>query len=80
MHLSETQANITPAPTFQTMTANQQLDVANNQTERAANISFDATNDEEDHRRQQTQPDNSNSTPQTVNNRQANAADNQEDR
>ena len=81
MHVSETQANITPAFTFQTMTANQQPDVANTQTWRAANDSFDATNDEEDHRRQQTQPDNSNSTPETVNNHQANAAaDNQVDR
>ena len=79
MHVSETQANITPASTFQIMTANQQPGVANTQTGRAANLSFDATNDDEDHRRQQTQPDNSNSTPETVNNHQANAADNQED-
>ena len=80
MLVSKTQANITPASTFETMTANQQSDVANTQTGRAANVSFDATNDEEDHRRQQTQPDNSNLTPETVNNHQANAADNQEDR
>ena len=80
MHVSETQANITPASTFQTMTANQQTDVANTPTRRAANVSFDATNDEEDHRRQQTQPDNNSSTPTSVNNHQAKAADNQEDR
>ena len=80
MHVSETQANITPASIFQTMTANQQTDVANTQTGRAANASFDATNDEEDHRRQQTQPHNSSSTPETVNNHRAIAADNQENR
>ena len=45
MHVSETQANITPASTFQTMTANQQPDVANTQTGHSANVSFDATND-----------------------------------
>ena len=65
MHASETQANITPASTFQTMTANQQPDVANTQTGRAVKVSFDATN-EEDHRRQQTQPDNSNLAPETA--------------
>ena len=80
MHVSETQANITPASTFQTMTTNQQTDIANTQTGRAANVSFDVTNDEEDHRRQQSQPDNSGATPETANNHQANAADNQEDR
>ena len=79
MHVSETQTDTTPASTFQTMAANQQTDVANTQTGRAANVSFDATNDKEDHR-QQTQRDNSSSTPETVNNHQANAADNQEDR
>ena len=80
MHVSETQANSTPASTFQTMTTNQQTDIANTQTGRAANVSFDVTNDEEDHRRQQSQPDNSGATPETANNHQANAADNQEDR
>ena len=80
MHVSKTQANILPASTFQTMTANQQPDAANNQTGRAVNVDFDATNEEEDHRRQQTQPNKSNSAPVTVNNHQANAAENQEDR
>ena len=61
------------------MTANQQLDVANTQTERAANVSFDRTNDEEDHIRQQTRQDNSSSTSGTVDNHHFNAADNQED-
>ena len=61
------------------MSANQQLDVFNTQTGRAAKISFDATNDEEDHRRQQTQPDNSSLTPETIDNHQVNGADNQED-
>ena len=79
MLISETQVNITPTSTSKTMTANQQLDVANTQTERAANVTFDATNDE-DHRRQQTQLDNSSSTTETIDNHQANAADNQEDR
>ena len=55
------------------MTANQQLDVANTQTGRAAI-------DEEDHRRQQTQLENSSSTPETTDNHQANAAANQDDR
>ena len=79
MHVSEAQANITPASTFQTMTANQQPDVATTQTGRAANVSSDATN-KEDHRRQETQPDNSSATPETVNNHQPKAAKNQEDR
>ena len=61
------------------MTANQQLDVANTQTERAANVSLDRTNDEEDHIRQQTRQDNSSSTSGTVDNYHVNAADNQED-
>ena len=57
------------------MTAKQQTDVANTQTGRAANVSVDATFDEEDHRQEQTRPDNSSSTPETVNNHQANAAE-----
>ena len=63
MHISEIKVNITPTSTSQTMTANQQLDVANTQTGRAANVSFDATNYEEDHIRQQTQLHNISSTP-----------------
>ena len=62
-----------PTSTFQTMTAYQQLDVANTQIGRA-------DIDEEDHRRQQTQLDNSSSTPVTTDNLQTNAASNQVDR
>ena len=79
MHISETQVNITPASISQTMTANPQLDVANTQTGRAANVSLDATKDEEDRRRQKTQLDNISSTPESIEKHQANAADNQED-
>ena len=43
-------------------------------------MSLDATNDEKDHRRQQTQADNSSSTPENIDNHQAKAADNREDR
>ena len=69
MHISETQVNITPVSTSRTMRANQQLDVDNTQTGRAANVSFDATNDdEEEYRRQQTQLDNNSSTPETIDN------------
>ena len=59
------------------MTVNPQLDVANTQTGRAANVSLHATKDEEDRRRQKTQPNNSSSTPETVDKHQPNAANNQ---
>ena len=80
MQISEKQVNIRPTSISQTTTANQQLEVANTQTGRAANFSLDTANDEEDHRRPQTQSDNSSSTPETIENHQTNAADNQEDR
>ena len=76
MHISERQVNKTSTSTSQIMTANQQLDVAITQTGRAANVSFDATNDGEDYRRQQTQLDNNSSTPEPIDNHQSNAADN----
>ena len=60
------------------MTTNQQLDVYNTQTGSAVNVSLDATNDGEDHRRQETQLGNNFSTPETIENHQANAADNHE--
>ena len=76
MHISETQVNITPTSTSQTMRTNQHLDVANTQTARAANVNLD----DEDQRRQQIQQDNNSPNPETVDNHQTNAADNQEDR
>ena len=59
------------------MTANQPLEFANTQTGHAANVRLGATSDEEHHRRQQTQLDNSSSNPATIDNHQAKAADNQ---
>ena len=80
MHISETQANITPTSTSQTMKANQDVEVANIRRGHAANVSFDVTNYEDDHRRKQTQLNKSKSTSVTINNHQANAVANQEDR
>ena len=54
MHISEKQVNITPTSISQPTTANQQLEVANIQTGRAANVSLDTANDEEDHRPNRT--------------------------